>query len=154
MRASDRAALLLAALTLSAACAPAGAPRPEGRGETVPRTVVLLFADAGLYLCPPCGDRFLNDCRRLEGRYGRGNVWIVVSSEMASPDSDPRTGGAAAMKRIRTFLRSSGCRAPVLLDGHGLLGGASRFQKEGLILDPSAGAVARVSPALSAAEKE
>ncbi|MBN2198640.1 MAG: hypothetical protein JW747_02210 [Candidatus Aminicenantes bacterium] len=109
------------------------------------QAIVVLAADPSLYFCPLCGERFLADFRRFAARYGRENVWVVVSSRPGD-DADGAPPEAAA-KRLRMFLKSKGCPAPVLVDTSGLfLAAGIGTANPGLVLDAVSGSVEKIPP--------
>jgi len=104
------------------------------------QTLVVIFADQSLYLCPLCGERFMADYRLLASRHGQERIWVVFS-----PESDEESAGIspeAAAKRIRVYLRLKGCPSPVLVDRSGVFRAVgSRATSSGLVLDAAAGSV-------------
>lgn len=120
MRAVNVRHVLTALLAISAPF-PALGPRVEAgpfRESAAQQTIAVMIADQSLYLCPLCGEQFLSAYRRLAARLGPDAVWVVVPSD--GTEAAPSSGaGEAAARRIRLYLRSRGCPAPVLLDRSG-----------------------------------
>jgi hypothetical protein len=152
MRAVDSWLRLTALLAVSAMLQAGGPSAGAGqvRDPAVPGTLVVLIADQSLYLCPLCGERFISAYRRLAARFGHGALVIVVSPDVRETGPTAASGEAAA-RRIKTYLRTNGCRAPVLLDRSGCLHPPEgKTEIPGFVLDSSSGLVERLDRADSA----